>query len=783
MLNDTSTPSTAANTGIQPTAVESNIEAVPRRKPFSSKDAPSFNGYSVTEFVQLFEDYCSERAIPLDASIARIKGQCETNQVKDVIDDLYLMKYTTWGDFAAAMKEKWEELDPAQVRHTVAYLRNINISEDINADDLERFCNQWESTEMAMVQTGKSTTSELATILCDILPTRLLRIAVMNTELDRRLPGTMLSALPITNLRNEAKKRRSVEKVLCRPIDVVKKVTFENKQLGIIPHSVAAKNQLNPSPNGTLQTTTTTAAALNNVMEDLNAKFAALSMNLTAQLSSGINQMQQRTLAALPAMSYQYKRPASQGNVYEGGTQANYYPQPPQSGSINVMNAKTAGSSTRQYVQQRAGCFYCDEMGHNRRFCPKLAEDVRVGWCHEDSLSGRLHHGRAEERGPMVDTRMRGARSMRDLVCTTAQTTASIQRSSQPTQMPSAVVNTISMSIPEDTDDEITDDEKYIARVLAARVEKRKSKEAWKSDARDVLKKRSAKESKLPTAHIHKVEEVNWPPVVAEQMQVGEDFAITPGPHDATRAVERKPRAKTAQTWLQGQVAANADPENYLRNALTKAKLEVSVWDLLTHAPTLQDLMSRKMMVPIDRGAQGNDTLNVKVSSVKVASIGIDDRGDLTFMERSPRIEVRLGSSRSLIPALIDTGAEINVITSDLVKTAGLPMLPNPTMTMTSHTGHQKPFVGCCPEVPILIAGLTVYQNFLVLDEAEHRLVLGMPFMKYAKATFRYENDGHAYVTVHDEDGYPIEILASLPQTEEQQRLVTKLVKGKAMLA
>ena len=137
---------------------------------------------------------------------------------------------------------------------------------------------------------------------------------------------------------------------------------------------------------------------------------------------------------------------------------------------------------------------------------------------------------------------------------------------------------------------------------------------------------------------------------------------------------------------------------------------------MLANSPSLRDLVFRKMVVPIGRQDIGLDDL----AEVKVSSIEISRDGRLSYMESSPRIDVQVGTSSPLLRGLVDTGAEVNVITAKLAATARLPIRPEPNIAIVSHTGHKRHFTGVCDNVIVSIGGIALTSHFFVLEDAEH---------------------------------------------------------------
>ena len=63
---------------------------------------------------------------------------------------------------------------------------------------------------------------------------------------------------------------------------------------------------------------------------------------------------------------------------------------------------------------------------------------------------------------------------------------------------------------------------------------------------------------------------------------------------------------------------------------------------MIANSSTLQDLIFRKMVIPIGRQDVGLE----KTPEVKVSSIGVTKDGRLSYMESTPRIDALIGTSR-----------------------------------------------------------------------------------------------------------------------------------------
>jgi len=128
----------------------------------------------------------------------------------------------------------------------------------------------------------------------------------------------------------------------------------------------------------------------------------------------------------------------------------------------------------------------------------------------------------------------------------------------------------------------------------------------------------------------------------------------------------------------------------------------------------------------------------------------------------TPKIKVRI-NNEILITAMINTRAEINIITIDLVERSGLVMTPSPPLTIIGHGGERRRFEGVCENTPIQIGGIVTYVPVFVVSEADIPLILGQPYIFETGLTMDREGNGQ-YIT--------------LPNPEGGQSVRVKVLKG-----
>jgi hypothetical protein len=101
---------------------------------------------------------------------------------------------------------------------------------------------------------------------------------------------------------------------------------------------------------------------------------------------------------------------------------------------------------------------------------------------------------------------------------------------------------------------------------------------------------------------------------------------------------------------------------------------------------------------------------------------------------------------------MLDTRAEVNVITRSAAEELGLPIRTDMLLALKAVSRDTWVFDGACEDIEIDIGGVVNYQTLLVLNNSEHTLILGAPFFHDAQVTFVYDDDGYQYARILSED-------------------------------
>jgi hypothetical protein len=127
------------------------------------------------------------------------------------------------------------------------------------------------------------------------------------------------------------------------------------------------------------------------------------------------------------------------------------------------------------------------------------------------------------------------------------------------------------------------------------------------------------------------------------------------------------------------------------------------------------------------------------------ASEILDKMTEPYYIAASPMANVNIRLKK--IPALIDSGAEVTVMTADLAWSLGLPISQSFNVNMSAATGKSKKFIGLYENVPITVGKITYKVPVWVIDKLEHGLVLGRTYHKAAGLKLEEMDDGSARCT------------------------------------
>jgi hypothetical protein len=169
-----------------------------------------------------------------------------------------------------------------------------------------------------------------------------------------------------------------------------------------------------------------------------------------------------------------------------------------------------------------------------------------------------------------------------------------------------------------------------------------------------------------------------------------------------------------------------------------------------------------------------------KVPTASVGSVGARrQRTERAYAARTPKLLVKVDGTPT--QAILDTRAEVNVITRAAVDELRLLVCTDLLLALKAVSGDTRVFDRACEDVEINIRGVVNHQTLLVLNKSKHTLILRAPFFHDAQVTFEYDDAGNQYAKMLSKDHEKVAtVQVCTPQAKrEREGKVTVEVEGK----
>jgi len=178
-------------------------------------------------------------------------------------------------------------------------------------------------------------------------------------------------------------------------------------------------------------------------------------------------------------------------------------------------------------------------------------------------------------------------------------------------------------------------------------------------------------------------------------------------------------RQRTPKKRYLDVIRDTTDPEAVFDKVI-KQLVTIKLQDLLACSPTFAKLLFKR--VSIQEVAE--------VLAASVGSIRTRQRTERAYAAKTPKLLVKVDGTPT--QAMLDTGAEVNVITRAAADELGLPVRTDLLLVLKAVLGDTRVFDRACKDVEIDIRGVVNHQTLLVLNKSEHTLILRAPFFHNA---------------------------------------------------
>ena len=190
--------------------------------------------------------------------------------------------------------------------------------------------------------------------------------------------------------------------------------------------------------------------------------------------------------------------------------------------------------------------------------------------------------------------------------------------------------------------------------------------------------------------------------------------------------------------------------------------LEVSltVGELLASAPGIEKLLTKAL--------SEDEVVQFRMNDSEVAAVSEVSLKCQWYTIGCLKTRVRLKDSAKVL-ALLDTNAEINLMTKAVMEEAGLAIRSGSRLELISHTGHFQSFLGLFEDVEVAVGGLKTRHPIFVMEKAEHDLILGQPCLTNVKFTQEYQAD-RVFGTITNESEFQSAVFQTLAANDPSNR-------------
>jgi hypothetical protein len=188
----------------------------------------------------------------------------------------------------------------------------------------------------------------------------------------------------------------------------------------------------------------------------------------------------------------------------------------------------------------------------------------------------------------------------------------------------------------------------------------------------------------------------------------------------------------------------------------------VTVRELLSISPDLmQQWFGIKRVPPLSKAGEKPDA---QINAAKWK-----DSLKRLYACASPKCRGTIDEGDRKFEMLIDSGAELCLMSKDIFEEIDLPIDLGIDWTVGSANSQKTRVYGVCHEVPVTIGGITARCRFFVLENLSQDVILGRPWERVVRAKHDNRDDGSCYTTIFDADGNAA-TFCSVPSNHERNR-------------
>ena len=671
---------------------------------------PFFEGSNVTDFLDRYSRMCTDYRVDEQEKIKRLSWYCEMFTGK-YVETLISSSGTSWAALRKVLRDEYKDQDLNQQMNSRRFLETYKDKSRADTSDVLQYCRQFSAISQNLVAKGKLDSFTQSRWFLQGLPSTIQTEMFYRYELDpdddlhmdfadllKKALGLLGAKKKLVDLVRTDKKSDRIEDLVDK---CEKKTRISSAANYSTPLPESAFQPPVATPIHSAYSSTADPRPVDRKIDQLTEMMQGLALSVrTLQSRAGISGGNPRT-AIIP--------------VIPGSSQP--------SGPTTIQRQDWPEGVTK--------CSYCWAADHYlKRHCSVFQEDLN---------SNRIHLG--DDRKVCIGPYTPGARPVfmrREKPG--RESVADAEKLRYPI-LPSAEVHTLRIGdlqpdpySSDDEDEYVSLDAPLDVTVSAARSSQNKGSDASaKEPIKRVLRKRIQKEDNyaMPKnvrfGEWRPVENALPPPAPASVQKPSQEEVMTDSEPTVKKNVERKKHPRVVGV-LKETVGATM-----ITKRILDLGVNLTVGELLASAPAVEKQLTKAITE--------DEAVQFRVNTLGSGEILEAKKPFSWYSMGSPKAKVRLEDG-SKITALLDTGAEINVMTREVMEDAGLAMRQGPKLELVSHTGHSRPFLGLCEDVEVAIGGLKTRHPIFVVEAGDHDLVLGQPFLNTVKFSQDYKPDG-----------------------------------------
>jgi hypothetical protein len=688
----------------------------------------AFEGRNVTSFLKKFEAMCDNFGIEEAIKVKRVPEYCEDDIAREV-ESFGTWKAKDWEGLKKEMLKEWRQGDVEQLMYTRPLLEEF-VGKCRGKEGLKQYFRQFHRISTVLV--GKNE-------LDDYSRGRLFVLGLPEDVRKQVLSKEDIGSEAATGTVNYDKALKVVKDIVVAN-ERMESFFMRPERQSEISNLAVSMNEPKPALTGDLARVTGTAEkdkSQKDQQEDVMDKLTKSLSTLTLPLTAAISKLEAAAT------------------------------KPPEKTAEGFRGARLDPALDRRYGQRQPWstltCYMCGHQGHTLNRCDHTKR----------LMDGGQIHLNAENRpclGPPREGAMPVMRQQDLTLLETIEKLLKLREPSAPTK-----VTLIRAVVEDDSDVEVGDSQPVETSVEAfgARADIQRGKRAVaRPDPTDPVrdprmraaKQIAQKQDKYPV--MKNLRTGTWEPQdressgtlsesdAAETIIVNEE-PMEDAPREQTAAATKATKEKVPKTSLKKLLAGHADPMAVIERMLQQT-VTISWAEALSLSGDLRKVMFGTFADP---KAIANQPIETQVSKVtaKIEAEAVRAYGNIEritealYIAASPTATVHIDGHK--VKALIDSGAEVSVMTMGLAEELRLPISHIFKINMSGATGKMKAFHGLCEDVPIEIGKIVHKVPVWVIDRLEHALVLGRPYQKTAQLKLEETPDGGTEATIYTPDG------------------------------